>query len=187
MIRTEHFAAALGASAVLHGAGFAALEQLSRGWQAEPPPAAVLSPGALRASLRPWPAADARAGLPPATAPRARETHPVRKAPLPGTLAPRAYYPAHLLDERPQVRVHVEPAFPPEAPESGRVKLQLFIDADGRVEEIVVIESEPQGVFEYAAAQAFARAHFTPGKLRGEAVKSLMAIEVLFGMPTPLR
>lgn len=188
MMRTE-LAAALGASAALHAAAFAALEQLPRGWQAAAAPGDGSSAAALRVSLTPVPPSPpAQEGLQPPLAGPAAQKGERRKAPaLPGAVPPYGYYPAHLLDERPQVRVHVEPAFPPGAPESGRVKLQLFIDADGRVEEIVVIESEPQGVFEYAAAQAFAPARFTPGRFRGEAVKSLMAIEVLFGLPTPLR
>ncbi len=97
-----------------------------------------------------------------------------------------AYHPAYLLDERPQVRALVEPVFPPGAPvESGRVLVHLYIGADGRVEEVVIADAQPPGVFEQAAAKAFAAAKFTPGKVRGESVKAYLAIEVLFGAPLP--
>lgn len=190
MIGAERIAAALGASVILHGAALAALEQLPRGWKANELFAGDSSAGALRASLRP-------AARPPDAAIAVRQQPAAvfaekrsgaRQPPsLPGVVAPHGYYPARLLDERPQVRVHVEPAFPAGAPESGRVALRLFIGADGRVEEVAVTESDPPGVFEQAAAQAFGRAQFTPGKIRGEVVKSLMSIEVLFGAPAALQ
>jgi hypothetical protein len=181
VIGAQRLAAALGASLLLHGAGLAALEQLPAGWQAKDGLAGRFSGSALRASLRPASVAAEPVAL--------NEKPPTRlKRPSPqGLVAPHAYYPTHLLDERPQIRAHVEPAFPEGAPDFGRVALRLFIGADGRVEELAITESDPPGVFEQAAAQAFAPAQFTPGKIRGEAVKSLMTIEVFFGAPAPLR
>jgi periplasmic protein TonB len=61
------------------------------------------------------------------------------------------------------------------------VVLQLFISADGTLDNVQVAHAEPRGVFEQAALQAFQRARFTPGKKRGEAVPSLLIIEVTFG------
>jgi protein TonB len=97
------------------------------------------------------------------------------------------YHPAAELHERPLIRTHVEPQFPAGAtvPE-GRVRLRLFIGADGNVDEVRIDSVEPQGAFGAAAAQAFAGATFTPGKIGGKPVKSLMTIEVLFGAPVPL-
>jgi protein TonB len=113
-----------------------------------------------------------------------------RRKPAPppeGIVPPASYYPAHLLDERPQIRTHVEPAFPAAAPvPSGRVRLRLYIGEDGRVEQIAVMQSDPPGVFEASATAAFAGAQFTPGKVRGSAVKSQMTIELFFGSPVPL-
>jgi periplasmic protein TonB len=97
------------------------------------------------------------------------------------------YHPATELHERPLIRTHVEPQFPGGATvPQGRVVLRLFIGDDGSVDEVRVDAAEPQGVFGTAAAQAFAGATFTPGKIGGKPVKSLMTIEVLFGAPVPL-
>jgi protein TonB len=178
---------ALGASLVLHATGIMALAQLPVGWQAGEPPAPPFAP-ALRATLR----ATASESTPVVAQLDAVTAVPVRerKKPAPppeGILPPASYYPAHLLDERPQVRTHIEPAFPAAAPvDSGRVTLRLYIGEDGRVEQIAVMQSDPPGVFEASAAAAFAGAQFTPGKVRGSAVKSQMTIELFFGSPVPL-
>jgi outer membrane biosynthesis protein TonB len=55
------------------------------------------------------------------------------------------------------------------------------------VEEVLVTQAEPPGVFEQAAAHAFAAARFTPGKIGGKPVKTSLVIEVLFGTPVPIR
>jgi TonB family protein len=182
-------AAALAASLLLHGAGLAALEQLPRGWLAKDGPANRFGHALLHVSLRPvTPVPAAAVSAPPfakmAAAGRTESAGEPAKPLSPEGLLPHAYYPTHVLDERPQVRVHVEPSFPENAPvDSGRVVLSLFIGEDGRVEEVAVTESVPAGVFEQVAAQAFAAAQFTPGKMGGKPVKSLMTIEVLFGAP----
>jgi TonB family protein len=173
--------AAFAVSALLHGAGMTALEQLPRGW----PSAEVFpdrsGPRALHAKLR------VVTGVPLAPSKSAGPAQDGKASRGSASMVrPSAYYPAHLLDERPQVRVHIEPAFPVEATvASGRVLLDLYIGTDGRVEELVISDAEPRGVFEQAAAQAFALAQFTPGKIRGERVRTVLSIEVLFGLPVP--
>jgi TonB family protein len=174
--------AAVAVSVVLHGAGMAALEQLERGW----PSAEVFphrsGPRALHAKLG---VVTGSPLAPSKSAGPARDSEGARASS--GMVRPSAYYPAKLLDERPQVRVHVEPAFPIEATvASGRVRLDLYIGTDGRVEELVISDAEPRGVFEQAAAQAFALAQFTPGKIRGHAVRTVLSVEVLFGLPVPM-
>jgi protein TonB len=93
------------------------------------------------------------------------------------------YIPAEQLDVRPLIMTHVMPEYPADIVSGarGRVVLQLFISPDGTLDNVQVAHAEPRGVFEQAALQAFAKARFTPGKKRGEAVPSLLLIEVTFG------
>jgi periplasmic protein TonB len=103
-----------------------------------------------------------------------------RPAPrLPG----EAYIPAEELDVRPLIMTHVMPEYPADiiSGARGRVVLRLFISADGTLDNVQVAHAEPRGVFDQAAVDAFARARFTPGKKAGEAVPSLLLIEVTFG------
>jgi TonB family protein len=184
VIAAERLASALGASLVLHGAGLAALEHLPRGWQNAEMSSSAVPRGALHATLR------AAESTPESARAKREETKTTReKAMQPdGLVPPPAYYPSPLLDERPQIQMHVEPEFPAGAPvASGRVLVHLHIGIDGRVEEVLVTQAEPPGVFEQAAAEAFAVARFTPGKIRGQPVKTSLVIEVLFGVPVPIR
>lgn len=180
----ERLASALGASLVLHGAGLAALEHLPRGWQNTAMSSTALPRGTLQATLRPAESSSGRVQVKPEQVKTTRE-----KAVQPeGLVPPPEYYPSPLLDERPQIQMHVEPEFPAGAPvATGRVLVHLHIGIDGRVEEVLVTQAEPPGVFEQAAADAFAAARFTPGKIGGQPVKTSLVIEVLFGAPVPIR
>ena len=84
---------------------------------------------------------------------------------------------------RPLIMTHVMPEYPADiiSGARGRVVLRLFISADGTLDNLQVAHAEPRGVFDQAAVDAFARARFTPGKKNGEAVPSLILIEVTFG------
>jgi outer membrane biosynthesis protein TonB len=64
--------------------------------------------------------------------------------------------------------------------------LHLYINEQGSVDEVAIVESDPPGVFEAAVAEAFGPARFRPGRKGGVTVKSRMAIEVLFGHPAPI-
>jgi protein TonB len=106
--------------------------------------------------------------------------------PSAGVLAAPVYYPVNQLEQRPLIKVHVEPVFPPGAPaSSGRVVLRLYIGGQGEVEKISIVAAEPPGAFEKSALDAFAAARFTPGIRNGAPVRSLVTIEVLFGAPAP--
>jgi len=99
-----------------------------------------------------------------------------------GIAVPPRYIPAEELDERPLIRTQVQPAFPPDAPvASGRVLLRLLINEAGAVDEAVAVQSDPPGVFDEAAVDAFASARFTPGRKDGNAVRSALRIELQFG------
>lgn len=193
--------AALGASILGHMLLLSAFGQLPGASPAVP--LAQLGERALRATLRPLapepsPTA-AKAALEPQRASTQAAISPSAKAPA-ETSATRAegeptaavipvaplpkYYAAHELDQRPLPLTHIEPQFPAGAPvHFGIVKLRIYVSADGQVEEIEVFESQPAGVFEAAAAQAFAAARFSPGMRRGKAVPAVMALELQFGAP----
>lgn len=174
---------AMAASVLAHTAGLAALGQLQPGWPSAEGSAERARAEPFRVAMRAQAASRQEH-----SAPAGDETkRGMDSAKQRGMIPPHAYYPAHLLDEHPQIRVHVEPAFPAGATAaSGRVALRIYVGEHGEVEAIEVIDADPPGQFELAAAQAFARARFTPGRIRGKAVKNLMLIEVLFGDPLPL-
>jgi periplasmic protein TonB len=93
------------------------------------------------------------------------------------------YIPADELDVRPLIMTHVMPEYPADIVSGarGRVVLRLFVSAEGTLDGLHVAHAEPRGAFEQAALEAFAKARFTPGKKKGEAVPSLIVIEVTFG------
>jgi hypothetical protein len=182
MMAMARLGAAVAVSVLLHGAGMAALEQLPPGRMSADVFRERSGLHALHGEMR------VVTGAPLAPSKNAVSAPGGKASGASGSMVrPSAYYPVHLLDERPQVRVHIEPAFPMKATvASGRVLLDLYIGTDGRVEELVITDAEPPGVFEQAAAQAFAVSQFTPGKVRGEAVRTVLSVEVLFGRPVPM-
>jgi len=103
-----------------------------------------------------------------------------------GLLAPpraEPYIPADQLDVRPLIMTRVMPQYPADIVSGvqGRVVLRLLISADGTLDSVQVADAEPRGVFDQAALEAFSSARFTPGKKNGQAVPSLILIEVTFG------
>jgi TonB family protein len=196
VITSARLPLAIGASLLLHGALIGSLQALPGALRISALPDEhsgamtlhasfrVLAPAAEPAPLaRPSSAAVARA-MPASPAKELQQAAPVGEPKL--GIGPM-YYPAHLLDERPQVRTHIEPRFPDsvEVP-GGRVVLHLYINELGTVDEVVITESEPAGLFEAAAAEAFGAGRFRPGHKAGVAVKSRVAIEVTFGVPVPV-
>jgi len=171
--------AALAASLLVHMALLSAFGPMPG---ARPASAlAQLGERALRATLRPAPETAFMTEVQRSGTPQTSDEPAAAVIPTPA--APR-YYAPHELDQRPQVLTHIEPAFPAGAPvQSGVVRLHLYLGADGRVEEIDIFESRPAGVFEAAAAQAFAAARFTPGMRRGKAVPAVLTLELQFGTP----
>ena len=104
-----------------------------------------------------------------------------------GAALPRPYYhPASELTERPLPLAAIEPVAPDGAPDTGRLKIRLYINEEGSVDAVDVIEAEPAGEFEQATVQAFKEARFRPGYKDGAAVRSQLALEVRFGEPFPM-
>jgi protein TonB len=176
------FAASLGIHAVL-GAAVAAV---AAGWQPGSLPPSI-KPDALVATVRAAPPEVPRVEAPLKPV---RDTRPAARgsassapgAPLPGPY----YFRSSELTERPAPRERIEPRFPPGAPDTGRLKLRLYINESGLVDAVHVTEAEPEGVFEEAAIEAFAAARFRPGHKDRIPVKSQIALEVRFGEPLPL-
>jgi protein TonB len=114
---------------------------------------------------------------------------PARPAPAPAVAQPAPplpappYVPADQLDVRPLIMTRVMPEYPAQLASGarGRVVLRLFIAADGTLDRLQIAHAEPPGVFDQSALEAFSKARFTPGKKKGQAVPSLLLIEVTFG------
>jgi hypothetical protein len=63
--------------------------------------------------------------------------------------------------------------------------LMLFIDEEGIVQHVEIEEKTLPPVLEFAAIDAFTAAHFLPGRVDGNPVKSRQRVEVVFDN-TPL-
>jgi hypothetical protein len=176
---------ALGASLMLHGAALTLADRLPVGGERPVQEWAQWGAGALHARLLDRAPEPAAALAPPAAQGRARQpgagaSH--TDTALPGVVAPPRYLSVEELDERPQIRSHVEPAFPLDAnAPAGRVVLRLLIGEAGAVDKAVVVQADPPGPFEVAAVEAFAPARFSPGRKGGVAVKSALTLELKFG------
>lgn len=92
--------------------------------------------------------------------------------------APR-YFTASELDKRPALLMPVDLEQSAASQlEEGYLLLRLLISETGNVEKVIVILNDSAEPIEVAAVQAFGRAQFTAGFLRGVAVKSQVLIEV---------
>lgn len=86
--------------------------------------------------------------------------------------------------KQPRLLSEVVLDYPPSAGDrEGRVTLRIAVSAAGIVDEIVVINSDPAGVFDEAAIKAFFPARFAPGEILGVPVKSSVVVQVEF-LPT---
>lgn len=91
------------------------------------------------------------------------------------------FYPARELDVQPRALGSIEPEYPPDADRqrrSGKVRLQLKLEADGRVGDVEIVQADPPGVFDESAVRAFRAARFSPAQKDGRAVRALLLIEV---------
>lgn len=129
------------------------------------------------------------AGPPAALAPP-REPLP---QPAPTATAPEAlietsllldkYYGAREVDVRAEPLNEVDLIYPQIAYQNrtrGKVRLNIFINQDGAIDRVEVVEAVPRGIFEDAALTATHALHFSPAIKWGRAVKSRKTIEVVF-------
>jgi protein TonB len=85
------------------------------------------------------------------------------------------------LDPGPRPLEEIEPDYPDAVHlREGTVVLRLLISDTGHVDDVAVVRSQPRGVFEQAAIDAFAKARFAPGMAAGTPVKSQIIVEVQF-------
>ena len=76
-----------------------------------------------------------------------------------------------------------QPRYPSSAQRDGvegYVTVRLDIDADGRVKNVIVVDSEPLGVFEQSAREAARRFEFVPARVSGKAVKTTVEKTIVF-------
>ncbi len=77
------------------------------------------------------------------------------------------------LDEPPRPIVQLRPQYPPQArlrQQEGFVTVEFIVNADGAVEDPIVMEATPPDLFDQAALRAVARWRFSPGIREGAAV-----------------
>ncbi|NDP49079.1 MAG: TonB family protein [Sulfuriferula multivorans] len=93
------------------------------------------------------------------------------------------FYSARDVDVHPQALADIAPSYPQEADSlklSGKVIVQLKLEADGSVMDVEVVKATPPDVFEKMTVEAFREARFSPALKDGHPVRSLMLIEMTF-------
>jgi protein TonB len=103
--------------------------------------------------------------------------------PAMGSLGGLAGYDADAVDVRPTVVRKVLPVYPPQARRlhlAGRVTLRILIDADGAPRSFAVHQASPAGVFEEAALEAARQFRFTPGRIDGKGVATIVLLPFTF-------
>jgi protein TonB len=165
-----------------------------------PSPVAPEPDVASAARLAPSPAPKALPVAPPPPVVPPPAATPPHDAPLPTAPAPSptagpvpaaaltssvdlTYYNARDLDVQPHALRVIRPDYPAEADRqrvSGTLRLQLKLEADGRVSDIEVVSATPPGVFEDSAIKAFRDARFAPAQKNGRPVRALVVIEVVY-------
>lgn len=141
--------------------------------------------GPEEAEVRTATAAPTRAGQKkppvPRPAPVSAEGAPREASAGPARIPDPAYYGARQLDVYPVLASTLRLTDPDggRTPAGvGRVLLLVLIDAEGRVNEVSVIEAEPPGVFEEHTRATFQAARFIPALKDGRPVKSRLLVEV---------
>lgn len=96
------------------------------------------------------------------------------------------YYNVSALDVKPEALVQDRPLYPDAAADAGvykgQVKVELFIDEFGVVNDVRVVSADPPGYFEPAVLDYFRQKRFSPGQLHGLPVKTRGIVPVNFEM-----
>lgn len=165
----------------------ARLEQVAAAPPAQPVAAApTLAPAETETAL---PAIEA---APPAAPPAVTQAEVPAPAGTP-TASPAAisspvdltYYSTREVDVPPRALHDIVPGYPEAAERearTGKVRLRLKLEADGRVSDVEVIGADPPGLFEESARAAFAAARFSPAYRGGKPVRVEMMIEVAYDL-----
>lgn len=153
--------------------------QLAPSDAAESPPADD-PPVAPPAAALPDPAPTAAAPLGGADSSPAAEPAPAAAL---TSAVDLTYYRARDLDVHPRALREIVPDYPDDADRrrlSGRVRLQLKVEADGRVSDIELVSASPPDVFNESALRAFRDARFAPAQRQGRPVRALVLVEVAY-------
>ncbi len=89
------------------------------------------------------------------------------------------------VDEPPRATFQAPMQFPPRARAqgiTGYVVLSLLIGVTGQIEEVRVVESYPEGVFDDVAVQGVSQWKFEPANYQGQAVRSWAKQRVRFDL-----
>lgn len=81
--------------------------------------------------------------------------------------------PAFVLDQQPRPMVRVNPSYPSKAARDGVegfVTLSFSVNAQGEVEDIVVVDAQPKGMFERDAQRALRKWKYQAKRVSGKAV-----------------
>lgn len=93
------------------------------------------------------------------------------------------YYSVRDLDQQPRALREIVPDYPADADRqrlSGKVRLQLKLEADGRVSDVEVVSAAPPDLFNDSAVRAFRDARFAPAQRNGRPVRALVLITVVY-------
>lgn len=93
------------------------------------------------------------------------------------------YYNAREVDVRAEPLNEVDLVYPKIAYQNrtrGKVRLNLYLNQDGGIDKVDVVEAAPRGIFEEAALAATHALRFSPATKWGRPVKSRKTIEVVF-------
>ncbi|MGO9445955.1 MAG: energy transducer TonB [Thiobacillaceae bacterium] len=80
----------------------------------------------------------------------------------------------------------VDPELGSAHPHTGYIRLQLKLEADGRVNEATVVETNLPPDYEKVALDAFRNARFYPAKKNGRSVRAKFTVELSFRPPQPI-
>jgi protein TonB len=91
------------------------------------------------------------------------------------------YYSVRDLDVQPRALREIVPEYPYDADRqhlSGKVSVQLKLEADGRVGDLEIVSATPPGVFEASALEALRTARFAPAQKNGRPVRAQVVITI---------
>lgn len=103
--------------------------------------------------------------------------------PQPHQLGGLSAYEYSALDQRPSITRRAEPEYPAKARRmsvQGAVVVQLVVDAAGQPRNCTVVRATPDGFFEEAALAAARQMRFAPGKIKGQAVNTIVQLPFSF-------
>ncbi len=120
---------------------------------------------------------------PPSEPPSEPPAEPARPSFAIDTGVDLTYYTARELDKQAMPERDIDFVYPPDADRtrvSGSVRVQLKVEADGRVSDIEILAGNPPGVFDTSVQDAFGSVRFVPAQKAGRPVRALMVIEVRY-------